>query len=427
VKDIIASDLNDYSVELISQALVEAARAGASSFDDGEIIAAYLNYLVKILGSNCAIFYGADTSPLPVRSALRIHAAGKRELAAPVSVTRQAQAFVLNSVHQVVTSEDALFSLGHLANLVLPNAPSSLWVSIAAREIHFGTVVLLDESPRHFLQIEQDIARAFALQLGHTLLALNTSQHTIEADESSSDLARHFENAKLMNVVSRDLINPLTAMLGYLELLKAEPLDERPLHYIERLAGQVEKIQNIVLSLSAPTAQPLPPAAPLPPMAVALQPKFPPSPMSMPAEIPERMAMPGGNRPRILLVQKNEALIEFQRSVLAGMMVDPVISLTGLDAMTFLQSEDVQAVIMDDELDGEWPGRKLLSWIMANKPELSERILLTVSTRPKADIRELIEKSNIAYISKPLQMGALLTGVQQILGYAPAVENKFLH
>jgi len=159
---------------------------------------------------------------------------------------------------------------------------------------------------------------------------------------------------------------------------------------------------------------------------VIAQPKFPPSPMSMPAEVPAPFA-PTGNRPRILLVQKNEALIEFQRSVLSGMMVDPIVSLTGLDAVTFLQSEDVQAVIMDDELDGEWPGRKLLSWIMANKPELSERVLLTVSTRPKADIRELIEKSNIAYISKPLQMGALLTGVQQILGYSPASENKFLH
>jgi CheY-like chemotaxis protein len=427
VKEIIATDPNDYSVELISQALVEAARAGASSVDDGEIIAAYLNYLVKILGMNCAIFYSAENSPLPVRTALRIHSASKRELAAPVSVTRQAQAFVLNSVHQVVTSEDALFSMGHLTHLVLPNSASSLWVAIAAREIHFGTVVLLDESPRHFLQIELDVARAFALQLGHTLLALNTSQHTVEADESSSDLARHFENAKLMNVVSRDLINPLTAMLGYLELLKAEPLDEKPMHYLERLAGQVEKIQNIVLSLSAPAPQPMPPSAPLPAMVVALQPKFPPGPMSMPVEIPQPMTVAGGNRPRILLVQKNEALIEFQRSVLSGMMVDPVISLTGLDAMTFLQSEDVQAVILDDELDGEWPGRKLLSWIMANKPELSERILLTVSTRPKADIRELIEKSNIAYISKPLQMGALLTGVQQILGYSPAVENKFLH
>ena len=42
--------------------------------------------------------------------------------------------------------------------------------------------------------------------------------------------------------------------------------------------------------------------------------------MSMPAELPPPVA---GNRPRVLLVQKNEALIEFQRSVLSGMMIDP--------------------------------------------------------------------------------------------------------
>ena len=244
------------------------------------------------------------------------------------------------------------------------------------------------------------------------------------ADDPSSQLVRHLENAKLMGVVSRDLINPLTAMRGYIELLKAESLEERSVHYVERLQGQVEKIQNIVLSLIAPVSQPIAQPAPLPASPISLQPKYARPANSMPAELPPPVS---GQRPRILLVQKNEALIEFQRSVLSGMMIDPVISLTGADAVALLQSEEVQAVILDDELDGEWPGRKLLSWILANKPELNERILLTVCARPKADIRELIEKSSIAYISKPLQMGALLTGVQQILGYQPAPESKFLH
>lgn len=414
-----------YSVELISRALVEAANGATKSLDDREVIVAYLHPLINFLGGNCAIFYCADASPLGPSTALRLQSPGKKELAAPVSVTRQTQAFVRNSKDQVVTSEDPAFCMGHLRNLVLPNAAASLWLAVTAKESHFGTIVLLDESARNFSQIEQDLARTFAVQLGLMLHTLSAQPGIASnADDSSSDLVRHLENAKLMGVVSRDLINPLTAMLGYIELLKAETLEERSQHYVERLQGQVEKIQTIILSLTTPVSQPLPQSVqPLAP-PIPQQSRYAAPPVSMPAALPPPVA---GNRPRILLVQKNEALIEFQRTVLSGMMIDPVISLTGADAVTLLQSEEVQAVIMDDELDGEWPGRKLLNWIMDNRPELSERILLTVCTRPKANIREMIEKSSIAYISKPLQMGALLTGVQQILGYQSTPESKFLH
>ncbi len=418
-------EVNDYSVEVVAHALVEAARTAADTLDEGEIVAAYLNHLVSILDRNCAIFYCAEGSPHPNRTPLRVHRTGKRELAAPVSVPRQTQAFIRNSPQQLVTSEDPAFARAHLRNLVLPNAAASLWLAVTGREAHFGTIVLLDESPRQFRHLELDVARTFALQLGHALQSSCLQKNAPGSqDQASSDLVRHLENAKLMSVVSRDLINPLTAMLGYIELLRAESLAERSQHYLEKLQGQVEKIQNIVMSLNAPIAQPLPqpPAVTLPPIVAA--PRYAAPAVSMPLEMPPPVS---GNRPRILVVQKNEALIEFQRSVLAGMMIDPIVSLTGADAVTLLQSEEVQAVILDDELDGEWPGRKLLSWIMANKPELSDRILLTVCSRPKADIRELIERSSIAYISKPLQMSALLTGVQQILGYQPAPESKFLH
>jgi hypothetical protein len=76
----------------------------------------------------------------------------------------------------------------------------------------------------------------------------------------------------------------------------------------------------------------------------------------------------------------------------------------------------VHAVIVDDELEGEWPGRKLYGWICEHRPDLRDRVLLTVSTRPKPDIQELIEESHVPHVSKPLQIVELFTGVQHILG-----------
>jgi hypothetical protein len=76
----------------------------------------------------------------------------------------------------------------------------------------------------------------------------------------------------------------------------------------------------------------------------------------------------------------------------------------------------VQAVIMDDELEGEWPGRRLYGWICEHRPDLRQRVLLTVATQPKPEIKELIEESRLPFVSKPLQIVELYAGVQHILG-----------
>jgi len=60
----------------------------------------------------------------------------------------------------------------------------------------------------------------------------------------------------LIGNVSRDLINPLTAIIGYIDLLKAEGLDDRCKQYLQKLQSQTEKMQDIVMALnSAPPAR----------------------------------------------------------------------------------------------------------------------------------------------------------------------------
>jgi response regulator RpfG family c-di-GMP phosphodiesterase len=126
--------------------------------------------------------------------------------------------------------------------------------------------------------------------------------------------------------------------------------------------------------------------------------------------------MPTIARARVLIVQKNEATLEFKKSVLANLHADLVTTFSGADAIQLLEQEEVQAVIMDDELEGEWPGRRLYGWICENRPDLRDRVLLTVGSKPRPEIKELIEESRLPYVSKPLQIVELYAGVQHILG-----------
>jgi hypothetical protein len=75
-------------------------------------------------------------------------------------------------------------------------------------------------------------------------------------------------------------------------------------------------------------------------------------------------------------------------------------------------------------MDGDWPGRKLYAWICEHKPELRDRVLMTIGSRPNPEIQELIDENHLPHVSKPLQMVELFAGIQQILGAKP---NRMLH
>jgi DNA-binding response OmpR family regulator len=132
----------------------------------------------------------------------------------------------------------------------------------------------------------------------------------------------------------------------------------------------------------------------------------------------------------VLLVQKSEAVMEFQRSVLSTAGAGAICATAGWEAITILQNNKIDAIILDDELDGEFNASKIFAWICENKPELAQKVLLTVSPKPSEDIREWMDGCGIPSVTKPLHIMKLIDGIQRILGMAaplPPSNSKFLH
>jgi response regulator RpfG family c-di-GMP phosphodiesterase len=171
------------------------------------------------------------------------------------------------------------------------------------------------------------------------------------------------------------------------------------------------------------------------PSSIALVPPL--HPLSIPAEnLPTNGNANGKSlaqrsptgRSRVLLIQKSHAVMEFQRTVLSALNAEVITAGSGVEALALLQSDDVHAVILDDELEGEWRGKKLLVWIQENRPDLRNRLLMTVSPVPKEETRDMIERLGIAHVTKPLQILDLFAGVKQMLGFSPeALDRKFLN
>lgn len=419
-------DLNYYSIEAVSDALAAAGSVAANSQDEAEIIRGHLAPLIEILQMNGGVFYATQGGPLAALSPVRVCGAGRRDLQPPPSVPASMESFIRNTAGQVVTSYDAVFSMGHLRNLPPMSAASSMWAAVGVRDAYFGVLALFDQSHRDFRKVEQQLLRTFALQLAQTLEVLQSGRPAAVEPAEVSELGRYLESGKLMGSISRDLINPLTAILGYVELLKGEKLDDRCRHYLEKLQSQTEKAQGIVMALNS--------AVPAPhPAALAPQAKGPEQIAAMPAELAETSMVPTSfpppvaGRSRVLVVQRSEALLEFERAVLSGMQADVLATHTGNDAITVMEAEELNAVLIDDDLEGEWTGARLLGWIAEHRPDLRDRVLMTVCSRPRTEVQELLQTSSIPHVKKPIQMAELFSGIRRILGASAPGESKMLH
>jgi CheY-like chemotaxis protein len=402
-----APEIGLNSLEVFAEALMHAAEtAHAALADDAAAIQSHLQALLDSMQFSTAVFYPADGGTL-----VRVEVEG-RPIQAPEQISSNTHAFIRNLPIQVVSSSDAIFSMGHLRSMTIISAPSSLWAAVGLS----GTIALFDSSVREFSKPEKQMVRLFAAQLSQSLTA-NRLERIAAAAAPAGTSAQNDAEAEVAKVVAnlgRDLINPVTAMLGYIDLLKSEKLEERGKHYLQKLQEQTEKTHNVIAAFSAVPIIPLTPSLPA---TITVMPRV----RGEEPEVANVIQLPAA---RVLIVQKNEATLAFKKAVLSPLTTDVIATFSGHEAINMLKNEDVNAVILDDEMDGEWPGRALYRWICEHKPELRDRVLLTVGSRPSPEIQDLIDESHLPHVSKPLQMVELFAGIQQILGAKP---NRMLH
>jgi CheY-like chemotaxis protein len=432
---------NLYSLEAISDALIGAGSIAASSRDEQQIIRGYLVPLQNVLHAGCVAFFPSVSSPSQTMPLMQMQHASQFDL--PAQLLSSMEMVVRTAPHQTITSEDAAFSHGHLKHI--PGActsSASMWSCVPGGETDFGTIAIFDVATRAFDRVEQQLLRTFALQLSYALKSLMAKKQAAQAPNSNSrEVHRYIESTQLVGNVARDLINPLTAIFGYLDLLRSEKLNDRCTAYIQKLQIQTEKMQDIVTAMhSAPKParnhgdeldrehQQVPydiSLVPPPPHEVLFQTK---PPAAAEEEPPKPTVRSATGRSCVLVVQKNDAVVEFEKTVLAALNAEVFTAHTGSEAIAHLQSQDIHAVILGDELEGEWRSKSLLEWIEEHRPDLRKRVLLTVSSQPKDEIVDLIEKNRVPFVTKPLQIMDLFSGMRQILGFTPeALDKKFLN
>ena len=118
---------------------------------------------------------------------------------------------------------------------------------------------------------------------------------------------------------------------------------------------------------------------------------------------------------RILLVEDEESVLEFERDVLSGAGAQ-VTTATSTDAMTtILAEQSFDGLILNGKMPGANSVQETHQWILDTYPKLSRHFLFTFSSLAEPEVRSFLEQHSVRFLVKPFQVSDLITSTRRLL------------
>jgi PAS domain S-box-containing protein len=124
---------------------------------------------------------------------------------------------------------------------------------------------------------------------------------------------------------------------------------------------------------------------------------------------------------RVLLVEEEEAVLEFERDVLAGAGATVVTARTSEDVKTRLLSEPFDALIMSGNMPGQWNAKESYQWLKENCPGMEGHVLFTFSNGVEpGNGRAYLRENSVPCLVKPFEVADLIAQARRLLQQAQA-------
>ncbi|HYM77312.1 MAG TPA: ATP-binding protein [Candidatus Dormibacteraeota bacterium] len=128
----------------------------------------------------------------------------------------------------------------------------------------------------------------------------------------------------------------------------------------------------------------------------------------------------GALKGRVLLVEEEEAVLEFERDVLAGAGATVITAKTSEDVMTRLLSEPFDALIMSGKMANQWSAKESYAWLKQNCPGMETHVLYTYSNTVEPGERTFLQENSIPYLVKPFEVAELIAQARKLMQKALA-------
>jgi PAS domain S-box-containing protein len=124
---------------------------------------------------------------------------------------------------------------------------------------------------------------------------------------------------------------------------------------------------------------------------------------------------------RVLLVEEEEAVLEFERDVLAGAGATVITAKAIQDVKTRLLSEPFDAVIMNGKMPGQWSVQESYTWLKDTCSGMEHHVLYTFSNSVEpSEGRTFLQENSIPYLVKPFEVAELISQARKLLQKAQA-------
>jgi signal transduction histidine kinase len=228
------------------------------SFDLDEILNLTLRQVISLLGAETGSIYLADIEgAIFRRRAAWGQNSAERTRSADVHLPEGFGDLVTRSRAEVITEE----YLPHLPALAVDfirgdGASSWIWVLLWSKDEPIGIMGISSRKNREYSSNDENLLVAIGRQLATTIEKVRLYEETSRAYEDLRKTQEQLLQSEKMSAVGQliagvahELNNPLTAILGYAQLLESEGLSERASEFVGKLFKQAQRTHRVVQNL----------------------------------------------------------------------------------------------------------------------------------------------------------------------------------
>jgi len=239
-------------------ALNAMAVVAAQSFDLDEILNLTLRQVVTLFAAESGTVYLSDTDSQTYRRRAAWGPRGRDEAqAAEVSFADGFGDLVMRSRTEVITAEYLPHLPAKVAEFLRSDADRSwIWVLFWGKDAPVGIMGLCTHQGYEWSSNEENLLVAISRQLATTIEKVRLYEETCRAYEDLRKTQEQLLQSEKMSAVGQliagvahELNNPLTAILGYAQLLESEGLNSRAQDFVTKLFKQAQRTHRVVQNL----------------------------------------------------------------------------------------------------------------------------------------------------------------------------------
>lgn len=91
---------------------------------------------------------------------------------------------------------------------------------------------------------------------------------------------------------------------------------------------------------------------------------------------------------------------------------------SGREGLEILSENQFVGIVSDMRTPGGVSGMDVHQWVLANRPELSKKILFTTGDTANEETASILKKTGVPYIEKPFRVQNLIGMVESVIGKA---------